>query len=357
MKKIILYTCTLLIISVGTAQQIRLNDEAKLTFSGSTDIFFSYDLNSTFSSEKPSFLVNYRTNREVNLNFGMIKINYEGTSTRANFGLMTGTYIKYNLSTESEFVRNIYEANAGFKICKKSNTWIDAGIMPSHIGHETMLSKDNLLLTKSIVADNTPYYETGVRISHRSKNEKLYLAGMILNGWQRIGRNSPLGFGMQINYKASEKVELNYSNYFGKMNVSEIRYYNNMYAKIKISKKWNTILSFDMGIQKLVTNYGVPRMWFSPTIALQYKYNDKINFAGRIEYFGDTAGVIIQLNNFSGLKTVSAALGFDYHFNKYMLWRNEFKFIASNKSIYYRREKPEARANNYSYTTALVFQF
>ena len=184
-----------------------------------------------------------------------------------------------------------------------------------------------------------------------------YRSNGVLNGWQRIGRNSPLGFGIQIKYKPSENVELNYSDFFGKMNVSEFRYYNNIYAKIKLSKKWNTILAFDIGIQKLVAYYGVPRMWFSPTIALQYKYNDKINFAGRVEYFADTAGVIIQLNNFSGLKTVSAALGMDYHFNKYMMWRNEFKLMASDKSIYYNKEKPESRANNYSYTTALVFQF
>lgn len=58
--------------------------------------------------------------------------------------------------------------------------------MPSHIGFESAIGKDCWNLTRSILADNSPYYETGIKLGYTSKNEKLYLAGMYLNGWQRI---------------------------------------------------------------------------------------------------------------------------------------------------------------------------
>jgi hypothetical protein len=41
-----------------------------------------------------------------------------------------------------------------------------------------------MALTRSILADNSPYYEAGLK-KKLLKNEKWYLA-MYLNGWQRI---------------------------------------------------------------------------------------------------------------------------------------------------------------------------
>ena len=36
------------------------------------------------------------------------------------------------------------------------NLWLDAGIFVSHIGLESANSRDNLTLTRSIMADNSP---------------------------------------------------------------------------------------------------------------------------------------------------------------------------------------------------------
>ena len=41
--------------------------------------------------------------------------------------------------------------------------WIDAGIFFSHIGSESWISRDNPTNTRSLAADFTPYYETGIR--------------------------------------------------------------------------------------------------------------------------------------------------------------------------------------------------
>lgn len=107
----------------------------------------------------------------------MAKVNYSKENIRGNFALMAGTYPQYNMSAEQGLLQNVYEANVGVKISKNHNLWIDAGIMPSHIGFESAIGKDCQTLTRSILAENSPYYEAGVKIGYTSESE---------NGiWQR----------------------------------------------------------------------------------------------------------------------------------------------------------------------------
>jgi hypothetical protein len=46
--------------------------------------------------------------------------------------------------------------------------------MPSHIGFESAIGKDCATLTRSILADNSPYYEAGVKIDITSKTKMVF---------------------------------------------------------------------------------------------------------------------------------------------------------------------------------------
>ena len=83
---------------------------------------------------------------------------------------MTGNYARYNLSGEPDWAKYIYEANVGFRLSKKQNIWIDAGIMPSHIGFESAISADCWTLTRNILAENSPYYESGVKLGYTHRH-------------------------------------------------------------------------------------------------------------------------------------------------------------------------------------------
>jgi hypothetical protein len=64
---------------------------------------------------------------------------------RANLALMAGTYAQDNLAAEQDALKYVNEANIGIKISKTKNLWIDAGIMPSHIGWESAIGKITLI--------------------------------------------------------------------------------------------------------------------------------------------------------------------------------------------------------------------
>jgi hypothetical protein len=133
---------------------------------------------------------------------------YATEKVRANFALMTGSYANANLAAEPEVLKNIFEANAGVKISSKKNVWIDAGIFASHIGFESAIGRDCWTLTRSMLADNSPYYESGVKFSYTSDNGEWFVSGLFLNGWQRIQRveaNNTPAVGHQLTWKTRFK--------------------------------------------------------------------------------------------------------------------------------------------------------
>ncbi len=131
---------------------------------------------------------------------------------------MTGTYPNANLATEPGVLKNIYEANIGVKLSSSRNLWLEAGIFGSHIGFESAIGKDCWTLTRSILADNTPYYEAGAKVSYNTPDGKWFLSALVLNGWQRIQRvdgNSLPSFGTQVMFKPTDEITLNSSTFIG----------------------------------------------------------------------------------------------------------------------------------------------
>jgi len=140
--------------------------------------------------------------------------------------------------------------------------------MPSHIGFESAIGRDCWNLTRSMLADNSPYYESGIKLGYTSKNEKLYLAALYLNGWQRIQRmpgNQTPSFGTQLTYKPISKILLNWSTYAGNEQPDSLmawRYFNNIYGQFQITQKFGIIAGFDLGLQQIKKDIGAYYNWY-----------------------------------------------------------------------------------------------
>src|SRR4030095_7264251 len=138
---------------------------SNLSFTGYAEVYFTYDFNEPEDHTRPSFVYSHNRHNEFNLNLGFIKTSFNSEFVRANVALAAGTYMNANYAAEEGVLKNIYEANAGFKLSKMTNLWLDGGIFASHIGCESAVSKDSWVLTRSILADNSPYYESGVKLT------------------------------------------------------------------------------------------------------------------------------------------------------------------------------------------------
>lgn len=332
-----------------------------LTFSGYIEAYYSYDFNKPASHERPGFLYNFNKHNEVNLNLGLFKVNYNTENVRANLAVMAGTYAQYNLAAEQGLLKNIYEANVGIKISKKNNLWIDAGVMPSHIGFESAIGKDNWTLTRSLLAENSPYYEAGVKIGYTTKNEKIYAAAMYLNGWQRIQKvpgNQTPAFGTQLTIKPSSKVTLNWSTYLGNEqpdSTKQWRYFNNVYGIFQFTDSFGLTAGFDIGTQQKSKGSSRYNTWYTPILIARYSPNDKIRLAARGEYYADKNGVIISTGTPNGFKTFGYSANFDYLPAQNVMFRLEARAFKSKDGIFTKNEMADSQ--NFFVTTSVAISF
>jgi hypothetical protein len=332
----------LLAVALTTGSFAYAQDPQKIKLSGYLETYYGYDFNKPIDNNRPGFIYSHNRHNEVNLNLGFIKGNFDDGKLRANLAVMAGTYANANLAAEPGVLKNIFEANAGVKLSKTTNLWLDAGIFSSHIGFESAISKDCWVLTRNISSENTPYYESGAKISYGTDNGKLTATVLYLNGWQRINRengNSQPAGGLQLTWKPAVNVTLNYSNYLGTEGVDSVRvkrFYHNIYGIVQITDKFGITLGFDYGTQQKAKGRNNKNEVLSPVAIAQYKFNSQFAMAGRVEYYEDKNGIFIATGTPEGFKTTGYSLNFDYLPLSNAVIRLEGKVYQSKDDIYSR---------------------
>lgn len=340
-----------------------------LTFSGYAELYYGQDLNQPKAPERPGFLYNHKRNREVNVNLAFLKAAYAGERVRGNLAIQVGTYAQYNYAAEQPLLRNIYEANAGIKLGKNRDLWLDVGVFTSHIGFESAISKDCWTLTRSLVAENSPYYLAGAKLTYNAPNGKWTLLGSVLNGWQRINRlpgNTKPSFSTQVQYKPSSNVTLNWSAFLGSDrpdSLKQTRFYNNLYAIINPAGKLGVTLGFDIGAdRKPLTREGQrvgsgSYVWYTPVIIARYATSPKSYVAGRVEYYNDKEGVIISTGTPNGFRIWGYSVNYDFTILPNAVWRIEYRVLSSKDAIFAETASAPARRTNNALTTSLAVSF
>lgn len=344
---------TLFLANYIFAQTDTLN---KLTYLAYAELYYNYDFSNIRNHEKSNFLYNHKRQNELNANLLLLKANYLNNKYRANIGLMAGNYAYYNLSSEPNWAQFIYEANIGLKLSVKKNIWLDVGILPSHIGFESAISADCWTLTRSLLAENSPYYETGLKFSYTSKTQKVYISALLLNGWQRIRKphfSQQPSFGAQVTYKPTSKLSLNYSNFIGTdkpQSLNSFRHFHDFYLQFEPTKKFGIIAGFDIGFEKILNNKY--NNWFSPVIILRQRTTEKTLVALRAEYYTDSNEIIVVTNTTNGFQTFGLSSNFDYEISDKIKFRIEGKLFNSKDKIFINGTINE----NYSVTTNLTLK-
>ena len=361
MKKRILTTTAIAVFTGGFAHAEDKKPDAALTISGYAETYYSYDFNKPVNNTKPPFIYSYNKNNEVSVNLAFVKGSYNTESVRANLALAGGSYMNSNYASEPGVLNNIYEGNVGLKLSKKDNLWLDAGVFSSHIGFESAVGKDNWTLTRSLSADNTPYYETGAKLSYTSENDVWFVSALVLNGWQHIRRvegNSSPSFGTQVTYNPSTKVTLNWSTFIGNDkpdNDKKMRYFNNFYGIFQLNNGLAAIVAFDIGAEQENKGSSAMNTWFNPTMILKFTPTAKTAITIRAEYYDDKNGVIIATGTPNGFKTWGFSSNFDYAITNNIVWRVEARALSSKDSIFIKNNN--IANNNAFVTTALAINF
>lgn len=326
----------------------------KIDISGFIDTYYSYDFSTPKTATKLPFLYNYNRHNEFNVNIGLLRASVSYQNIYAKMSIHAGTYVDNNYAAED--LKILSEAYLGVFLNESKKTSLEAGILPSYIGFETATSHSNLTATRSILAENSPYFMTGIKLNHQF-TDKVSGAFFMTNGWQRINKpnkNVSPSVGTQLVYKSSEKSTLNWSTFVGKeFNGTNftMRYFNNIYWDKTWNDHWRTISGFDFGIQDISSNNDVHKNWLSPVIITQHTFSSKWQLAHRIEYYEDQNNVIIS--SAVPFETIGNSLNLDFLPNSKIKIkiRMEGKWYHASELIF------DTKKDNVSLTTTMSFEF
>lgn len=352
----LLFVCTTASFAQDSVQTV-----SPVAVSSYAEVYYLHDFGKPAYHTRPPFLYSHNRTNEVALNLGYLKAAYNTETARANLALMTGTYANANLASEPGVLKNIYEANVGLKLSKKKNIWLDAGILPSHICFESAVGKDCWTLTRSILAENSPYYEAGLRTSYKTANDKWYAAVFLLNGWQRMerldGNNTP-AFGSQLTFTPSKQLLVNSSTYIGNEHADTARkwrYFHNFYAIWQVAKHWGLTAGFDVGIEQQYKGSGRMNVWYAPVLLLRYAHGMTWFCAARWEYYKDKFGVIVPNVVGYPFQAHGASLNVDYTVAHNLLWRVEGRMLWNGEPVF--QIDSSFRKSNVTMGTGLCFSF
>jgi hypothetical protein len=329
------------IFFLGFAAFSQSDPQPVVRFSGYVETYYSFDFNRPEDHLRPFFLYNFNRHNEFSVNIALLRASFEQGKVRGTVALMGGTYAQYNLADEPEWAQMVNEASIGVQL--HSKLWLDVGIMPSHIGFESWIGTNGWHLSRSIMAENSPYFLTGARLTY-SVNENTDLTLWLANGWQRVQRNprnQSLGLGFSINHRPIPGLELHYANYLGNEQPDPLRlerFFNNFYAQYSPGK-WGWTIGADYGIEESIAP-GL-NQWFGVTTSIRRTLNERFVLAGRGEYYSDPRGVIVN----GGIKVTGFSANIDYSVTSAAKFRLEARQFMSQDPVFLLPEAKFSRGN------------
>ncbi|MEY4700143.1 MAG: hypothetical protein RL326_330, partial [Pseudomonadota bacterium] len=253
---------------------------APLSVGAFVDTNLAHDFNHLPTRYRPYTTQPYYSD-EFTLNLGYIDAVLSTERFHGRLALQYGSSVIANYASEPhEFMRYFQEAYAGVSV---SDSWkIDAGIFASHIGLETWISRDNSTTSRSLIADYSPYYQTGLRSIH-DISEQVHLELHIIRGWQNMTDDRNVCFGTQVAYKPRDDLQLIYNTFIG--DEDGTRVFNDIIIKHTFTDNFTIGASVDVGAQNRQDESRA--WWHGWTIIPRYQINETYTIAGRVERYDD----------------------------------------------------------------------
>lgn len=331
MKTITLLTA----LSLAAASLGAQAPDTKITWGAYVDAYFAYDFgrpptfDRSFAGGAP-FTTQPARHNEFNVNLAFIEAKLESPRTRGRLALQTGTSVQSNYSAEPVLARPIQEAVAGMRLSDR--VWVDGGVFFSHIGMESWLSRDNPTYTRSLAAEYSPYYQSGVKITYGGA--RLTAAINVVNGWQNISENnSDKGVGARLDYAANASVTLSYYNFFsGEGAAHQLRTLNG--AGVRVVRARTTLLGqADYGTQDGASG-AAGTSWYGATVIARVRTGDRSAIAVRAERFDDPDQTIVVTGSSDPFRGNGASLGFDFAPARGVLWRSELRGWTTGSDLF-----------------------
>jgi hypothetical protein len=314
----------------------------KVTWGGFVDGYYAWDFGQpssfdrSFASGVP-FTTQPARHNEFNVNLAFVEAKLDGARVRGRLAFQTGTSVQSNYAGEPNvgtisgpaLSRHIQEAVVGAKV--SDNLWIDGGVFFSHMGMESWISRDNPTYTRSLVAEYSPYYQSGVKATWTRGAVTAQVD--VVNGWQNISENNTgKGVGGRIDYTRNGTT-LSYYNFVSDEAGNLLRTFNGVGAKI-VAGPVTWLAQADIGTQEGSAG-AASTSWYGVVLIARMQMNAKSAAVARVERFDDKSQTIASTGMpGAAMRATGASLGIDATPAPRMFWRTEFRGWVNASSVF-----------------------
>jgi hypothetical protein len=316
----------------------------RVAFGAFVDGYFAYDIGRPTTMDRSffggaTFTTQPARHGEFNVNLAYVEAVLSGARLRGRLALQAGTSVQSNYGAEpargvisgAGLARHLQEAYAGYQVTP--SLWVDGGVFYSHMGMESWASKDNPTYTRSLVAEYSPYYSSGVRAIWQA-TPRLTTHLHLVNGWQNISEtNTDKGAGVRLDFAATPMVTLTYYNFFNGELEGRLRIFNGVGAKV-VSGGTTLLGQFDLGTLEDAAADGGDARWYGFTLIARQQLSPTVGVVGRVERFDDEDQVNIATGLDDPFKGNGASVGLDVAPHPRLLWRTEARGFFADKPVF-----------------------
>lgn len=343
--------------AVATAQQ------QTVTFGGFVDTYIAMDFGRPYGLDR-AYTTQAARHSEFNVNLAYLDAVLDGDRVRGRLALQAGTSVLALYRGEPQLgeysggalSRHVQEAVVGVRM--REGLWVDGGIFLSHIGTEQWISRENDTYTRSLIADFSPYYHAGMRVSWDLRSDVTALF-TIVNGWQNVSENNgDKSIGVRFDWAVSPHITLAYYNLIGNEQddtlAGRVRVFNGL-AAAWASDEFSITATLDGGRE--ARPGGGQASWWGMSLVSRVHVTDRVSFAGRVEAFDDPDRVLVNPPR-AAFNAIGGSVGLDVEPDNGVLWRTEFRALRAKNSIFPDRGVANGFApTNTLFVTSLAIAF
>ena len=346
-----------------SAPMIAGAQQQSVTFGGFIDAFVAFDFGKPARIDR-AYTSQAARHSEFNINLAFVDAVLDGDHVRGRLALQAGTSVQALYQNEpnvgnysgGSLSRHLQEAAIGLRL--REGVWIDAGVMLSHTGAESWVSRENPTYTRSLISDYSPYYESGVKVTWDVRDDFTALF-TVVNGWQNISENNAdKSFGLRFDWALSPKLSLSYYNLLGNEQPDTIAARMRMYNGVSL--KWATdeislMATFDGGRQER-PGFEAATWWGTSAIA-HVQMTERTAVSGRFEAYYDPTQTIIQTGT-RAFEVFGGSFGFDMEPKEGVIWRSEVRALKGHNAVFPDNGSPSGRSrSNTAFVTSLAMTF
>lgn len=311
---------------------------SRLRLGAFVDAYYAFDFERPFPNER-AFATQAVRHNEFNVNLAFLEAKLEETPesrSRGRLAFQAGTSVQANYSGEPtqgsysgpSLARHLQEAVVGYRVAP--GWWVDAGIYFSHVGLESWISSDNPVYTRSLVAEYSPYYQSGLR-SGWQLSERFSAQLHLINGWQNISENGGgKSVGTQLAYAIPSLASVSYSTILG--DEGGFRHYHDLVVRASVGERVELGLELDYGRQH---GGGTPsRPWAGLAVLPRVTVAEGWSLGGRLERYCDPSGVVARTAGGIGLNAWGGSLGVDRRLTPELLLRGELRALWATDAVF-----------------------